>query len=164
MIKTRCKLTDLDDKAKQYALKLLGYRGRSEKEMVERLRKKGISAQAISSTIRYLKNYRLLDDLILAESLKREALSNRLLSQAGARYFMLRRGISKNVVDSVLRDAENTDIETAERVVDKKLRVLRKYPAATIRRRLYQYLQRRGYSAGTIIEVLKDKLPKEEDQ
>jgi regulatory protein len=148
----------LDDKAKQYALKLLSYRGRSEKEMVDRLRKKGISAQAISSTIRYLKNYRLLDDLILAEALKREALLHRLLSQAGARNFMLRRGIAKSMVDSVLCEAENTDIETAGRVVDKKLRVLGKYPAATIRRRLYQHLLRRGYSAGTIMKVLKDKL------
>jgi regulatory protein len=157
-------LTGSDDKAKQYSLKLLSYRGRSEKELEERLRKKGVSARGISSTMQYLKDTGLLNDLSLAESLKREALTYRMLSQAGARYFMLRRGIPRSIVDSVLSNDDNIDIDNAVKFVDKKLRVLGKYPAETAKRRLYNLLLRRGYSSGTILKVLKEKIMKEEEK
>lgn len=156
-------MTGSDDKAKQYSLKLLSYRGRSEKEMEERLRKKGVSARGISSTMRSLKDTGLLNDLSLAESLKREALTYRMLSQAGARNFMLRRGIPRSIVDSVLSNDDNIDIDNAVKFVDKKLRVLGKYPAEIAKRRLYNLLLRRGYSSGTILKVLKEKIVKEED-
>ncbi len=157
-------MTGSDDKAKQYSLKLLSYRGRSEKELEERLRKKGVSARGISSTMQYLKDTGLLNDLSLAESLKREALTYRMLSQAGARYFMLRRGIPRSIVDSVLSNDDNIDIDNAVKFVDKKLRVLGKYPAETAKRRLYNLLLRRGYSSGTILKVLKEKIMKEEEK
>jgi len=156
-------LTGSDDKAKQYSLKLLSYRGRSEKEMEERLRKKGVSARGISSTMRSLKDTGLLNDLSLAESLKREALTYKMLSQAGARNFMLKRGIPRSIVDSVLSNDDNIDIDNAVKFVDKKLRVLGKYPAEIAKRRLYNLLLRRGYSSGTILKVLKEKIVKEED-
>ena len=157
-------MTVSDDKAKQYSLKLLSYRGRSEKELEERLRKKGVSARGITSTMRYLKDTGLLNDLSLAESLKREALTYRMLSQAGARYFMLRRGIPRSIVDSVLSNDDNIDIDNAVKFVDKKLRVLGKYPAETAKRRLYNLLLRRGYSSGTILKVLKEKIMKKEEE
>ena len=156
-------MTGSDDKAKQYSLKLLSYRGRSEKELEERLRKKGVSARGISSTMRSLKDTGLLNDLSLAESLKREALTYRMLSQAGARNFMLKRGIPRSIVDSVLSNDDNIDIDNAVKFVDKKLRVLGKYPAEIAKRRLYNLLLRRGYSSGTILKVLKEKIVKEED-
>lgn len=157
-------MTGLDSRAKQYSLKLLSYKGRSEKEMEERLRKKGVSSQVISSTIQYLKDAGLLDDRSLAENLKREALSIRMLSQYGARNFMLSKGIPKSIVNSVFGSAEHSDFDNAVRLVDKKLKVLGKYPPATVERRLHNLLARRGYSAGTIMKVLKHKKIKEDDQ
>lgn len=157
-------MTGLDDKTKQYALKLLSYKGRSEREMEERLQKKGFSHEVIVSTIQYLRDAGLLNDLSLAESLKREALTNRMLSQAGARNFILRRGIPKNIVDALFSSDENADFENALLFADKKLGLLAKYPAVTAKRRLYNLLLRRGYSVGTIMKVIKDKHLKEEDQ
>jgi len=157
-------LNGSDSKAKQYALRLLSYRGRSEKEMAERLRKRGVSDAAASSTVNSLKRAGLIDDLSLAESLKREALVNKVLSRSGARHFMLGRGIPKGIIDKILRDDENTDYDNARRFVDKRLRMLGRYPEITAKRRLYNQLLRRGYSAETIIKVLREKNMKEEDQ
>lgn len=157
-------MTGLDDKAKQYSLKLLSYKGRSEKELEERLKKKGIKGDVISSTILYLKNIGLVNDMSLAETLKREALTRKMLSYFGARNFMLRRGIPKSIIDSVLSRDDNTDIENAIKLVDKKLRILGTYPADTAKRRLYNLLVRRGYSSGTIMKVLKEKMMREEDE
>ena len=157
-------MTGLDDKAKQYSLKLLSYKGRSEKELEERLKKKGIKGDVISSTILYLKNIGLVNDMSLAETLKREALTRKMLSYFGARNFMLRRGIPKSIIDSVLSRDDNTDIENAIKLVDKKLRILGTYPADTAKRRLYNLLVRRGYSSGTIMKVLKERMMREEDE
>ena len=157
-------MTGLDDKAKQYSLKLLSYKGRSEKELEERLKKKGITGHVISSTIIYLKNIGLVNDMSLAETLKREALTHKMLSYFGARNFMLRRGIPKSIIDSVLSRDDNADIENAIKLVDRKLRILGTYPADTAKRRLYNLLVRRGYSSGTIMKVLKEKMMREEDE
>ena len=155
-------MTGSDSNAKQYALKLLSYKGRSEREIEERLRKKGVSSEVISSTMHYLKDAGFIDDRLLAEALKREALTHRMLSRAGARHFILRRGIPRRIVDSIFRDSEDTDRENALRLADKKLRILGRYPRDVAKRRLYNLLLRRGYSSGMIIKVLQEKMGKEE--
>jgi len=76
---------------------------------------------------------------------------------------MLKRGIPRSIVDSVLSNDDNIDIDNAVKFVDKKLRVLGRYPAEIAKRRLYNLLLRRGYSSGTILKVLKEKIVKEED-
>jgi len=49
-------------------------------------------------------------------------------------------------------------------LVEKKLRVLKNYPFATVRRRLYNLLARKGYPSGLIIELLKEKNVYKEDE
>lgn len=145
------------DKATQYALKLLGYRGRSVKELEDRLRGKGIPASAVSSAIRHLKDIGLIDDVSLAESLKREAETTKMLSQKGAKRYLFSRGIPRDIIEMVFSHEDNPDVENAGRLVDKKMKVLGGYPAEIVKRRLYGLLSRRGYSSETILKVLKDK-------
>jgi regulatory protein len=142
--------------ASQYALKLLSYRGRSEKELRERLTKKGFKESITSGVIDHLKALRLIDDEALAEILKREAIQTKLLSQYGAKRYLRQKGISHEIIDSVFSDHDNSDIENAQRFTEKKLRSLKRYPQNTIRRRIYTMLSRRGYSSGTIMTVLKN--------
>jgi len=155
-------LRSLDDKARQYALKLLSYRGRSVRELEERLRRKGFPDHVVSSTMRHLKHTGLLDDKALAEALKREAMSTKFLSQYGARKFMFARGISREIVDSVFSPDENDDTKNASRLIDKKLRIIENLPAEKIKRRLYNLLLRKGYSFETIKSVLKKRNFKED--
>ena len=150
-------------KAQQYALKLLSYRGRSERELEERLLKKGVTKSEVSSTIQRFKEIGLIDDMSLAETLKLTALSTKLLSQKGSKRFMLGRGIPPDIVDMVFYRHEGTDFDNAMRFVAKKLRVLGNYPPEIARRRLYGLLSRRGYSSETIMKVLREKNLKEED-
>jgi regulatory protein len=155
-------LRGLEDKARQYALKLLSYRGRSVGELEKRLRRKGFPDHVVSSTIRHLKHIGLLDDKALAEALKREAMITKLLGQYGARKFMLGRDISREIIDSMFISDEKEDIENAQRLVDKKLRIMEGLPAEKIKRRLYNLLLRKGYSFETIESVLKKRNFKED--
>ena len=152
----------LPDRARQYALKLLSYRGRSEKELEERLLKKGIAKTIVSSTINKLKETGLIDDIAFAEVLKREALTTKMLSQNGAKRYMQTRGIPRDIVDVVFYHDENRDFDNALRFAGKKLKSLNHYPLEIVKRRLYNLLLRRGYSAETIMKVLKDISNKEE--
>ncbi len=149
-------------RAKHYALKLLSYRGRSEKELEERLMKKGLTKPVTSSAIKYLKEIGLIDDMSLAESLKREALTAKLLSQKGAKRYIVSRGIARELADAVFFHEADTDIDNAGRLVDKKLRSLSNHTSEVAKRRLYNLLARRGYSSETIMKVFKDKNFKEE--
>lgn len=152
----------MDDKARQYALKLLSYRGRSVRELEERLRRKKFPDHVVSSTMRHLKHTGFLDDKALAEALKREAMSTKFLSQYGARKFMLARGISREIVDSMFSPDEKDDIKNASRLVDKKLRIIENLPDEKIKRRLYNLLLRKGYSFETIKSVLRKRNFKED--
>lgn len=156
-------MRDLRDEARQYAFKLLSYRGRSEKELEGRLIKKGFPETVVFSTINRLKQSGLINDRALAEDLKREAITRKLLSHTGAKRFMCNRGIPREIVDSMFSHDENEDIENAKKLVDKKLRAMENCPAEKIKKRLYNLLLRRGYSFETIKTVLKDKNFNEED-
>jgi regulatory protein len=148
-------LNGSQNKARQYALKLLSYRGRSERELEERLIKKGISKAEAFSAIEYLKHAGLIDDKSLAETLKREALTTKMLSRNGARRFMMNRGIPVDIADMVFSETDDTDIDNAARFAEKKFRVLKNYPPETAKRRLYGLLSRRGYSSDTIMTVFR---------
>ena len=156
-------MTDSQSKAKKYAFKLLVYRGRSEKELKERLVKKGISKAVASSTVQDLKRLGLIDDRSLAETLKREALSRKFLSQQGAIRFLHQRGIPHEIINDALNGDETIDIYTARRLVHKKINNLRNYSPLHVKKKLYGLLARRGYSSDTIRKVLKEKSFQEED-
>ena len=155
-------MTDSQSKAKQYAFKLLSYRGRSEKELKERLIKKGISRTVVSSTIHDLKRLGLIDDRSLAETLKRDALTRKLLSQQGTSRFLYQRGIPLKIINQLLANDERIDIENAQRLVSRKLKNMKNYSSLDVKRKLYGFLARRGYSSDTIRRVLKENIIQEE--
>ena len=136
-------------------MRLLGYRGRSVRELKERLTRKGFPDDVVSSTIGHLQHVGLLDDIALAEALKREAITTKFLSQYGAKRFMLERGISKEIVNSIFSHSETEDINNARRLVEKKLKIMEGLPSEKKKRRLSLLLLRKGYSFEIIGSILK---------
>lgn len=131
--------------------------------MRERLVKKGFSADVVTQTVEFLRKSGFLDDTALAENLKRDAFSRKMLSRRGAKQYMLSRGIPLPVIETAIVGDERIDIENAKRIVEKKMKVLKNYAPEIIRRRLYNVLSRRGYASETIRTVLKDNFSYKED-
>lgn len=148
-------MRSLEDKAKKHALRLLSYRGRSVRELEGKLRMKKFPDDVVFSTISHLQHVGLLDDIVLAEALKREAITTKFMSQYCAKKFMLTRGISREIVDSMFSRDETEDIKNAKRLVGKKLRIIERLPSEKIKRRLSHLLLRKGYSFEIIESVLK---------
>ena len=142
--------------AKRYAFRLLGYRGRSERELRERLEKKGFSGDEISRTLEDLKRSGFVDDEALAGHLRRLALEQKHLGYAAARQFMRKRGLPRELVDAALGYDEETELENARRLLDKKCRTMGNYLTEKDRKRLYDFLSRRGFAGGVIGKALKE--------
>ena len=141
--------------AKKYLLKLLSYRGRSEKELRDKLVARGFDQEIISSTIDYLKIAGFIDDSLLADNLKRQAIELKLCGYKAAKLLMYKRGLSRDVIESALDYDEEIELSTLQKLLDKKMWSMGKYHSLNDRRKLWNFLIRKGYSSGTIRKILK---------
>jgi regulatory protein len=138
-------------KALQYALKLLNYRSRSENEIIQRLNKRGFSRNHIDKTLQYLKDSGLVKDDVLASDLLKFTIEKKYLARKGIKSFLQQRGITKDVITQTLSGlTEDTERETARKLIEKKLKTMKIYSRDTAKRRLWGMLQRRGFSFGII--------------
>jgi regulatory protein len=155
-------LTVSGGKARSYALTLLRYRGRSEKELRDRLRRKGFSQEEIGETVGYLRAVGFLDDRALAEDLKRQAMTNKLLGYDGVRRFMQQRGLPREVIDESLGYEEETELRNMQKLIEKKQKTIEKYAEPKRTKSLIGFLMRKGYHVGLIRKALKNTLTDEE--
>ena len=129
---------------------LLSYRSRSEKELQERLKKKGFSEQHISVTLKHLKQAGHLDDHALALDLKRQAFNNKLLGHNRAKIFLLDRGVPDEIVNAALTYDEETETQKIQKLIDKKLKTMGDYVDKKKKKKLWDFLVRKGYTYNTI--------------
>lgn len=152
---------DTTKSALQRALRLLGYRDRSEKEMRDALAQKGFSGGVIGETLHLLKEKRFIDDERLAGMLRRDAMERKHFGRRAAKGYLLKRGIPAEVADAVLGGADEY-FDTARELVEKKLKTMKGYDRETVRRKLWGLLSRRGFSSDIIRRAMKSFGDKEE--
>lgn len=142
--------------AKNYAIKLLSYRSRSKREMLDRLGKKDFDSGHIDSAIKFLEDTGLINDKVLVHDLVRYATETKSLGKRGIRMFLAKRGIEKELIDNTLSTHESeTEEKAAVKFVERKLRTMKNYPEDIVRRRLWGMLQRRGFSINIIQKALE---------
>ncbi len=150
-------MKDFDDSlenALKSAFRLLGYRDRSEKEICERLAKKGFSQKTIKDVVDYLKEKDFIDDRRLAEALKRHAVERKHLGKRGTISYLIKRGIPVEIAAGISGD-EDDYFDSAKRLVERRLQHMKNYDTETIKRRLWGLLARRGFSNEAIRKVIK---------
>jgi regulatory protein len=158
-------LKDFDDSlenALKSAFRLLGYRDRSEKEICERLAKKGFSQKTIKGVVVYLTERGFVDDRRLAGALKRHAVEKKHLGKRGTTSYLIKRGIPLEIAAGISGD-EDDYFDSAKMLVERRLQNMKGYDTATIKRRLWGLLSRRGFSNETIHRVIKTIDLKEEE-
>lgn len=142
--------------ARNFALKLLGYRSRSRKELSEQLGRKGFSSSQINSTIKFLEQAGLVNDETVARELCRYAVEKKHFGKRGIEQFLYSRGIEKDLINEQMSTLQqDIDHETAARLVKKRLQSLDHLPCHVIRRRLCGMLQRRGFLGDVIRAAMK---------
>ncbi|GBE31879.1 regulatory protein RecX [bacterium BMS3Bbin05] len=148
-------MKDSVSNAKTHALRLIRYRGRSEKELTDRLALKGFSDSIVSETIKLLKKAGLINDPYLACSLTEIAKDVKLLGNRGVEYFLKKRGISKDIISGISIDGSE-ELERAKKLIAGKDKSISNYPLEKQILKIKGILLRRGYAFDTINRVIND--------
>lgn len=150
-------------KAKVAALRLLARRSRTRADLAGRLRRKGFSTAAIEQALDELGRDGYVDDAKYAEDRMDALLRKSKQGSAGLIDKLVRDGLDPDLAEQAvaerLRDVDER--EWAREVATERLEAMPELDADTTRRRLYNYLRRRGFSNEDIFraveEVLRDE-------
>ena len=147
---------DSVDRIKNYVLKLLSLKGRSEKEILQRLRQKDFPEELIHKTIQCFKDNGLINDRSLAKTIVAYCEESRMFGAFGCKQYLKKRGIPEEIVKNIPFSYEK-EVDKANRLVSKKQNRLKEYPAGVKLSKLYGLLKRKGFDSEVISEVLKER-------
>ncbi|MEE8347097.1 MAG: RecX family transcriptional regulator [Dehalococcoidia bacterium] len=146
------------------ALRLLSYRPRSESELRQRLDRRGTPPDLVEATLQRLRELNLVDDTAFAQAWvesrhRTSPRGRRLLRQElGAK------GVDSDVLRPLLEQIDEAD--AALRAASRRALSLRTHPYPEFRRRLGDFLRRRGFDYDTVrrtVERLWQELAEEQD-
>lgn len=137
------KQRDNSERAYERALSYLTYRPRSRQEIQHYLEGKEVDRETIDSVLTRLERNHLVDDRDLARYWVENRQTFRPRGPWALRAELRRKGIAPQVIEEAIQplDEETEALHAAERVLRRMARLDRE----TFRRRLWSYLQRRGF-------------------
>lgn len=144
-----------------FAMKLIGLRRRSVFEIEERLKQKNYGDDIIADTIDELRKFKYLDDGAFAESYICDRINLRPCGKRMIERELRTKGVSPGIIEEKLTALfdERTELELADRLASKKMRLAKKDPDKNrTRRKLSAYLASKGFSFDIIGQTLKNKL------
>jgi regulatory protein len=159
-------LIALDKKrALDRALLILSYRDRSSLELSQKLNKAGFSEEVIFETIASLKKYGYVNDRNFSKSWAQSRANAKLYGQKRIRQELIEKGLSEDIINDTFSEIalNESEIERALRLAQKKLSSLNGLEKRTAFRRLGQYLFRKGYSTDIVYTVCRRTLEHEND-
>jgi regulatory protein len=142
---------DLRQRCFNSAIRLLGYRPRSESELRQRLARRGYDEETTGKTLLKLRELELVDDDAFARYWveNREAFSPR--SQRLAKMELKSKGLEAEIIDKAVSSIDEKD--SAYRAAEKRASRLTALDYQEFRQKLGQYLVRRGFNYGIIKEI-----------
>ena len=146
------------NKVKNYALRQLSYRQRSEKELFSALRRKGFDEKHIGDVMEYCRKNKYLDDIAFAQSFISDKLNLNKYGPERIRYELLMKGVSKDIIEKYLNIDSNEEYDLAFSLAEKRLNSYKKDDKNSKYRKLTGYLHRKGYSYETTTKVVKELL------
>jgi regulatory protein len=134
------------------ALRIVVYAPRSERELRERLARRGIDSAVVAATVARMKELRLIDDAAFAASWvenrdSSSPRSRRLLAQE-----LRSKGIRQDVASASTEGVDDT--RAAYRAGEKRARLLAGRPFEEFRRKVGDLLLRRGFDYETAREAV----------
>lgn len=143
------------EKIYQYALKLLAFCLRSEKEIYDKLIKK-FEKTLVEQTIRRLKKANLIND----EAFVRAFIKTReILKPKGKKALFLelrQKGIDKALINQILENEYNEEKELflAKKAAESRIKRYKDLPRDKFEQKIVGFLLRRGFSWGTVRKII----------
>lgn len=163
LIETRNRSTETRNKnrefikAKDYAYRLLSYRQRSRQEIEQRLKKKKFTPGVIKKTIAYLSEINYINDEDFARCWIRSKIESNPCGWSLLRYQLRQKGIAEQIIARVISSfsAQYDEIDVAKRLLSSRRTRCKGLEPLKLKKRLYDYLCRRGFSQEAISEAIK---------
>jgi regulatory protein len=158
-------LRDQFPRARDYGYLLLSHRDRTEREMRERLERKGFAAETVREVLDFFKRNGLVDDGRFARAWVSDALRNRPMGRMRLLHELRRRRVGDRDAELAVEEAFSADAvralelegELARRAADKKIKSLSSVAPETARERLYRHLRNRGFHFAVIHDVVEER-------
>jgi regulatory protein len=143
---------------KNQALRYLSYRDRSKLEVTQYLEKKEYPQPIIQQALNALIELNYVNDQRFALEWGRYTINKQKLGKSRLYAELLNKGINKELLESTLAILyeDNPETELAIQCARKKMNSLQGVEEEKKKRRLIQYLKRRGFSADIIYQSIKN--------
>lgn len=144
-------------KANHYALRLLSFRGRSEREIISKMQEKEYNDNTIKNTLSFLKSYKYIDDNSFASDYIRSKIRTKKYGKIKVKQDLMQKGVSKDIINSKVEELTSFDQEyqSALDISMKKLETTYKNDDHQAQyRKLGAFLQRRGFEYEVISKIL----------
>ena len=157
----KIKTIEAETLAKNIAINFLSYRQRSSKEVIDHLIKKKFTRACAEEVARHLQAMNMIDDLSFAHTFVRDRLKRKPTGQALLRQQLLAKGIPTATTDMVLAELISPQSQQAAalQAAKKKMQLMRhsarKLDAEKLKRRLLDFLLRRGFSYEIALKVTR---------
>lgn len=154
------------ERAKAVAVKYLSYRDRSRHEVREYLSKKAFSPAVVRQTLDFLKGLGYVDDGRFAQNWGQSRVHGGRIGRLRLEREFLAKGLAPKLVEETLRDlyADVDESRLARVCAQKKLAGMKGLDTNKQRRRMAQFLERKGFSADMIYNILEQLVPSQPDR
>lgn len=135
---------------RDYALYLIEFKDRTEKELRDKFKEKGYDENDTEDEIEFLKNYGYIDDKRYAEHFTHDAINIKKWGKMRIRTELLRKGVDRETVDNTIEDAF---FEVEDDLVLTQMQTRFKnsdFSNIKERTRIFNFFMRRGFSPDEI--------------
>lgn len=151
----------MDDKelsrARNAAYRYLAFRPRSRKEVELKLGEKELDPSIIQIVLADLTRLGYINDGQFAAQWASARIRLRGFGRRRIELELRAKGVSRDIIRETLDGIfeKTSEVEVARREAEKKLKSLTRFEPEVRRRRLAGFLERRGFSSGTILDIIK---------
>lgn len=154
---------ELAKRAENISLYALTRRAVSIREMEKLLKSRDLPDDVVATEIARLEGVGLLDDVALAADLAERFQRRKGLGAAAVKQELGKRLLSSVAIDLAVSELPGDQLELATEEARKRLSRLKGLDKETLNRRLYAYLQRRGFRGSEISNAIKAALAESTD-
>lgn len=145
--------------ARAIVLRQLTMAPRSRAQLAQKLADRGTPADVADHVLDRMEQVGLVDDEAFAEGWVRSRQATRGLSRRALAHELRSKGIDDETAQATLDGVTDADeIETARRLVERRLASVRSLPPEKQVNRLVGMLARKGYSSGLAFRVVREAL------
>ncbi|MCC6607727.1 MAG: RecX family transcriptional regulator [Anaerolineae bacterium] len=143
--------SDLEEKAKEVALRFIEYRPRSTAETRQHLLKKEYPEDVVTRVIERLTAVELLNDATFARYWVEQRQTFKPRSQLAIQQELRQKGVERQAIDAALDGVD--EVSAATKAAEPKARRWQGLPEEEFRKKVGSFLQRRGFSYDIVKEA-----------